>query len=640
MLRSIRLVCVFLVAVSSVVADEWPLNQGAWTLVVSDQGGVVSLREKDGPEFAVGRPDGSLPAIGAAGAAPAVGWRGDHAAMAALGAPTKASRTGSAAVFEYELREPAALRLRYEVALAGQSEGVVVRRQVTLTPAAEPIRQDIVLLLGSNLAPPGEKPKVFVPRKDGIGGDVAPGPAMQWIWPLAGEVPSPNGVAEHLAIPMVSQSAGDPARRVTHVADPFFATRFRLADAKAGHPGDFACIYLGSKVPITGAQTRTFWTVVQTGGPENAMKAWYATALADVPPGPDWLHEVAWQHYDYLSHGGKGWFEDIDVAETMVPRADRSKVVFTLHGWYGLLGEYGGFDIATGRLADEWTAFSNAAAMKDKGFPTLEPVRMSKGEMRRRIRYAKDRGFRICLYFADGLTACDAAKVFAPDKVLTWGGWQGPDTIGKSYCQNPAHPAVYRWFLAYLKALLADYGDEIDALVWDETFMIRDGAITPGPESDYAGPHFMRLCRDLARLVTAHRKELAFLNSDCIGATFDDKAFWLDVPPYAIMVHGCYQDTHSRPNVWPFGIFPNYRNVLWSCNWAAVSHFDYTRFGVEHYDTPVATSNGWIDDKGLARLTGEQRKAVLDLFNARKTRRQQLRWLTGPPPVLTTAPAH
>ena len=53
---------------------------------------------------------------------------------------------------------------------------------------------------------------------------------------------------------------------------------------------------------------------------------------------------------------------------------------------------------------------------------------------------------------------------------------------------------------------------------------------------------------------------------------------------------------------------------------------------------PVATSNGWLDDKGFARLDEPQRRAVLGLFQQRKQVRQELEWLTAPPPAFVPGP--
>lgn len=610
------------------------LNVGAWTLTVSPDGNIESLASQSGQELvpqkwakvqqlrfeSLESPPGS--------GTPTVAW--------SLREPTSVEPIKAGFAFEYAAGEKVRLRLRQEITFESVGGLPTLARRIVLKPSDPPFNQSLNLNVMHALMP-SDRPEWFVPRQDGTAAPLGESDLRMlryWISPTEPD----NQRVTNLAIPMAS--ASDPATglRLTHVADPFEMIELRL-DRPAGEDSEalsFVCPIDGVTVTLTQPLTRTFWTVIHDGPHERAMDAWYATALADVPPGPAWLHDVALHEYDYLSHGGKGWFEDIDVAEKLIDRADRSKVVFTLHGWYDMLGRYT-FDATTGKLDDEWTAFPNAPAVKDR-FPTSESVKMSKSEMHRRIRYAKDRGFRVCLYFGDGLTACEGAKLIADDKLVSWGGWEGPDTVGKPYMQNPDHPDVYKWFLDYHKALLAEYGSEIDALVWDETFMIRTGTIAPphARRPAYLAPVFMRLVRDLTQATTRFNKELAFLTSDCQGMTVDDKTRWLDVPPCAIMAHGNYQDSHSRPSVWPYGIFANYRNVMWSCNWQAVTHFDYTRFGVEHYNTPIAVTNGWLDDKGLARLDESQLAAVMELFKQRKDKPQRLRWLTKPAPVFAT----
>ncbi|MCC6486308.1 MAG: hypothetical protein IT364_02305 [Candidatus Hydrogenedentes bacterium] len=523
--------------------------------------------------------------------------------------------------FRYRNADSTEAQAQYRIEFLNLGGSPTIRRTVTMNP---PKSASVRLQLESELSTAPQNVTNFAPRIDGVGVK-SPFEQTQWYWPFGPEPESGQTTERQLAIPLISTAVPQQSLRFTFIGDPFWGADFSLNSA------EHARVTFASR--HSEPFTRTYWTVVHSDGPETALNAWYATALADVPEGPDWLHDVAWQHYDYLSHGGKGWFEDIDALEQLIAPGDRQKIVFTLHGWYDLLGRYT-FDADTGRLDEAWTAFPNADAVKEKGFTTSESFSMTTAEMHRRIRYAKDRGFRVALYFADGLTACEGAGRFAEDRVLFWGGWNGPDTIGKAYAQNPLHPDVYQWYIGYLKALLAEYGREIDALVWDETFMVRAHMMTPetAPQRAYAAPAMMRLTRDLTKLTTDFRADLAFLVSDCIGATSDEVKRWTDVPPYAIMAHGCYQDSHSRPSVWPYGIFPNYRNVLWSCNWRAVTNFNWTQFGVEHYDTPLATSNGWLDDKGIARLSNAERDAVLQLFEARKIRRQELHWLTGPPP--------
>ncbi len=527
------------------------------------------------------------------------------------------------------------LRVQYKDELLPLEGRVLWKRTLTLTPTAGPLKQDVYVYIGGLLHPAGSF-ESFVPLVGGVGKSETLPATRAWAFPLTSPI---KADAESLAIPLVSFADAKSGLRVTHIADPLFTTEFRMNSTSDGTSTSIEFTYEGSKVPLAEPLTRTFWTVVQNGPPEQAMDAWYATALADVPPGPAWLHDVALQDYDFMSHGGKGWFADIDAAEKLIAPADRSKVVFTLHGWYDMLGRYS-FDVKAGKLDDEWTAFPSASN-GTKRFPTSESVRMSKAEMHRRIKYAKDRGFRVVVYFADGLTACEGAGLYSKDKLLKWGGWQGPDTVGKPYMQNPAAPEVYKWYVAYLNALLAEYGNEIDGLVWDETFMIRVGSISPphSRQQVYLAPIFMHLVKELTQITTAYRKDLAFLTSDCQGGSFDEKRHWLDVPPYAIMAHGTYQDSHCSPSTWPYALFANYRNTLWSCNWNAVTHFDYTRFGVVNYGAPVAVTNGWLDDRGLAGLNEEQLQAVIDLFNFRKNKPQHLKWCsTTPPPFAQSQP--
>ncbi len=621
-------------------AEDYRLTQAGWTLRVDASGNMVALADQQGRQLI--RSDLGDNRIRVA-LVPA-GKSAADVADADLIPARRDDRPKSVLpgvdrlLFTYSLAPEMMLKLRYEIIFTRIGGFTTLQRQVTLEGISTTVQSDVLLVVGNNLTLPAEQHGVFVPRIDGLGERLETLPDRQWAWLLGGEPRRPAAVPnERLAVPVLSEWNGGTDLRLTHIADPFFTTGMRLADPARKRNGEFNCVYLGTKVPFSRSERRTFSTVLHEGGDETAMKAWYAIGLFGIPEGPDWLHDVAWQHYDYLSHGGKGWFEDIDALDKLIPRSDRSRILLTIHGWYDMLGRYT-FNEKTRRLDDEWTAFPNAAKMKDKGFATLDSVRMSKTELHRRIRYAKDRGFRVCLYFADGMTACEgAADIYAPDEVLASGGWVGPDTVGKPYMQNPSHPRVYRRYLDYLTALMNEYGHDLDALVWDETFHVRWNAIGKQPKPDYAAVKMMTLARQCTQQVTLMQPQCALLASDDLGLTSDGKTYWTEMPPYAIVMHGTYQDSHAQPETWPYGLFPNLRNVLWSCNWQAVTHWDYTEFGMKHYDTPVATSNGYQDDKGIARLTPAQREALLVLFNERKGRRQQLRWLTGPPPVFMPA---
>lgn len=626
---TLTLIGILLLLSGTVCAEDWRFTQGGWTLVIGHDGDIASLRDRAGHEIAHSSAGSNLVQVALLSAP-----ESPDPSAGLCSSPSRVQPGANGMIFEYDLATQSSVPLlvRYEIAFSVVAGFPTVKRTVVLMPKVSKLNSDVRLLAGNNIAVPGSR-RVFAPRYDGIGEEVGNSADRQWEWALNGGN-GLSGPATPLAIPMISDGASDGSLRVTHIADPYFATGFRVADPEAATNGSFTCVYTGSKVPMRKPEERTFWTVLQTGGPEKAMDAWYAIALADIPPGPDWLHDVAWQHYDYMSYAGKGWFEDIDALEKLVPKKERSKVVFTLHGWFDVVGRYT-FNQETGRLDDEWTGFPNIEYVKDR-FATSVSIPMTKAEVHQRIRYAKDRGFRVLMYFADGvLCGSEVKDVSSPDLVLRWGGWIGPDTRGYSYVQDPSHPRVRARCIAYLKALLQEYGTEMDGLVWDETYMVRVNWNREGDTPAYAPREMMRLVRDCTLIVHQFDPDLAFLTSDCIGLSLDGKTFWTDIPPYAIMSHGCYQDSHSMPWTWPYGIFPNYRNTLWSCNWWAVTNFKHTVYGVEHYRTPVATSNGFIDAKGIARLTPEQLGAVMDLFNKRKKQRQQLHWLSGPPPEIT-----
>jgi hypothetical protein len=359
---------------------------------------------------------------------------------------------------------------------------------------------------------------------------------------------------------------------------------------------------------------------------------------------------VAMVDFDYFSKNGEGWFRDIDALTKLIAPEDRAKVFLALHGWYGYVGRYA-FDWRKGEFFKEWTAFPNALDPRVQSLPdrpntgtgssaagliwpkasvkSMRPVPMSLAEMHRRIRYAKEKGFRVGIYYADGTNACDGLKdVFDPSKVLRWGGWEGPDTTGRTYAQNPLHPEVREFYLKYARALLDEYGKEVDGFIWDETFVVGPHDLGPAAAPGYASRGMMTLVKEVAAAVASFSPELAFFASDDIGALYQyDQA-----APYCLVAHGTYQDSWCTPEGWSYGLFPNYRNVLWSCNWAPVVRFEYSRYAVETFDVPVPISNGAFgDDTGIADMTAQQQRKVMDLFNRRKLRRMEISWIEDEP---------
>jgi hypothetical protein len=185
---------------------------------------------------------------------------------------------------------------------------------------------------------------------------------------------------------------------------------------------------------------------------------------------------------------------------------------------------------------------------------------------------------------------------------------------------------VAQWYLDYCDALLKTYGDDFDGLVWDETFHASLGQIANEPVPAYCDRAFLALIKALAQRVHSFDPQKVFLTSDCIGIPGMET-----VPGYAMVAHGTWQDSWCHPAAWSFGLFPNWRNVLWSCNWSPLGNFDYTRFGVEEFGVPVAISNGWGDDRGPAEWQPAERDRILALFAERCAQGDRVRYLTTDP---------
>jgi hypothetical protein len=553
--------------------------------------------------------------------------------------PSSSHREDSKLVFQYDFSGRDTFSVSYEVELIDLPDGMVALKQKIGLQAPTRIKQDVELVLPRNIRLPFENRKVFLPLKNGIGRRQSVrgfGSDNEYLYSMAGackRIVKP----QWLAIPMVDEYCDQANLRLTHCADPYFTSDFILPYRDRG--GETNCTYLAQVG--TQKEERLVYTALHHGGEKEAMTAFYATSLADVRPGPDWLHDVAMVGADDFSKNGAGWFKDVDTLEKLIAPADRHKVFLGLEGWMDYFGRYA-FDWRKGVFDEEWTVFPRAldvhldplADLPDNGteimfhkrsLQALRPVRTSRADIHRRIRYAKDKGFRVGMYYADGTNAGDGLKeTYAPDKVLHWGGWGGPETSGRTYGQNPLHPEVREFYRKYIGALLDEYGKEVDGFIWDESFVVAPNELGPDATPGYAGQGMMTLMKEVAADVASFSSQLAFFASDDIGAArqFEQAA------PYALVTHGTYQDSWCSASAWPYGLFPNYRNILWSHNWAPVTRFQYSRYGVETFAVPVPWSVSYVgDDIGISEMTAQQQKQIKDLFEKRKLERMEISWI-------------
>ena len=447
-------------------------------------------------------------------------------------------------------------------------------------------------------------------------GAVPPNDPLQAYWFLGSGCPR---AGQELAMPLIGLRRKDGGGDTLSCAtDPYLGVRFRLSTT-GGTPDtvtfEDSSSFSGSLTPLSN-NSRLMEFAVHRDATDELFPTFYQT-IPDIKPGPSWIHDIQLNHYDYIAKAGKSLEPDLDELARRIPGRYRKHVLVCLHGYYDYLGRYT-FNPKTRRIDDAWKSYDGQAKL----------LPMTKEELHRRIRLVKERGFRCAIYYFDAMACDDAGPEFNPDWIwrdaggnpMTWGYWQKrPDSAGHTnYQLNPAHPEVRKWFLDYTKALIAEYGRELDGFAWDETNAVQQGTLAKWGagmiETDRA---MMRLVADITREVQrgwAVNPNLAFLTSDNIDAHGPSQELQV---PYCLVAHGTYQDSWCDPKAWPPGIFPNHRNCLMSCNWSPIKNRDWNRIAVEQYGLPQGVSNGYGDDLGPAEMP----KEILDEIIARFLKR-------------------
>ena len=153
--------------------------------------------------------------------------------------------------------------------------------------------------------------------------------------------------------------------------------------------------------------------------------------------------------------------------------------------------------------------------------------------------------------------------------------------------------------------------------MWDETNHIMLNLVSRDSAGEiYTDRAMMSLVSELAQRVQKKRDGLSFLTSDMIGFSTTKRDRFL-TPPYALVAHGTYQDSWCFPDVWPYGLLPNYRNTIWSCLWWPITQAHRSRNAADDLGLPQALSNGWEDDKGPSEMPPEMLDDVLKRFDRR-----------------------
>lgn len=469
-----------------------------------------------------------------------------------------------------------------------------------LTPS-KTIGSDLEIERPFTLRAVADKPEAILPRYDGWARTFALGSdPLRGEWQLGNvmcDVPS-----QHLALPVVQ--VGQKGKWIGAIcADPFFGSLYELSVRDGEISGTVRYRYACSKVPLVAGEkeVRRFGVWLADAKQEEpfgrSIDAFFRLMLPDVPPGATWLHEIAMVDFDFLSDNGQGWEKDVKELGRLLSPEERPRVALCLHGWYETIGGYS-YDDATKAMKPEWVAMGRT-----------RKVHLTQDEIRRRLKLARDLGFRVLLYFADGLLQDSGVPCYRPDwdfvdeKGAKISGWTGPDTWGQTFARNPANPQVSQWHRDYLAALLKAFGTDLDGFVWDESYYIGVGAIVKSPQPAYCDRATMELMKTLTQMVHTADAEKVFLSSDCLG--FGPWA--TSVPAYGIVTNGTYADAACGPTAWSYGLFPNWRNTFWS--WQLVADFSIPA-------NPLGRGKLRRTGGDLQRLGGRSRAMGMDVTTA------------------------
>ena len=304
-----------------------------------------------------------------------------------------------------------------------------------------PVGVDVTIEYAYEL--PGPCPSdVFMPERAGkvAARPLRPGVAESGKFELGAGA---AGAGRDLGMPVLDfcwdkAEADQKPLRLAVAADPYCGCSIS-AEARPEQTPPFTRVsisttYKGSIVPLTGEQ-RTMSLEFHRRGMDGSFRSFYRT-IPEIEPGPAWTQGIQLVYYDYLSEHGEGWFKDLQALADRIPPKHRGRVAACLHGWYDYY-QNNAYDHRRKELLKEWTAF-----------PSTRKVPMSLADMHKRLRFAKGLGFRVLLYFSDGVNCDPGAPNFHPEYVLrnkagkTLAGWKGPDTIEQSLAMDPGVPAL------------------------------------------------------------------------------------------------------------------------------------------------------------------------------------------------------
>ena len=407
-----------------------------------------------------------------------------------------------------------------------------------------------------------------------------------------------------LALPMVQ--VGGPGWRCAVMADPAGGAHFAVRALGGGVSGAVSYYSAARTVALT-SLSRTFAWRLQTGNVarrpfDGALEA-YAPLIGAAPPPPDWPRQVALVHvvdFDALTTAPEaglarlaGWLDP----------AERARVAVVFRHWGGAIFPYG-FDQSRGAFDRAWLIPGAA-----------RPRWMTPAALRQTLHAARALGFRVLLAMGEGLAADSATPFFPADWALRGSKGEllrtpraGLQPYGPLALLNPADPRVAQWMRDYADALLAEFGKELDGLIYGGAWRIPSGAAVAQPRPAWADAAQLALVRDLRARVKAFSPELILLTTDNPG---HGRA------PYALAADGALNESEFSPDAAARGLIPCAHGVLWDSSRAAAQRFPSAVWCARALGLPLMVGGAGLDP---AAWTKYQRDRVLKAFGELRER--------------------
>ena len=258
------------------------LRAQGWQVALTSSGAIASFR-RDRLELL----NPNLPVCGRSNGAPLSARR-----STSVNALREAIREALPPFLSFQFHDPYVMTARLEIELHDlEDDGVALQQRVVLR-SEKTIPEEILVQLPQAVQLPHQVRNVFLPMKNGVGRTKEiRGLANEddYVYELSGSCGGER--PQLLAVPLVQESSDASEWRLTHCTDPLFTSLFRLPFAD--QIGQVQWIYPSYPGLPAGEEMRSIYTIVHKQGPEGAMRAFYRTALAEVKPGPDWLHDIA-----------------------------------------------------------------------------------------------------------------------------------------------------------------------------------------------------------------------------------------------------------------------------------------------------------------------------------------------------------